>query len=71
MIFFVTNKTSANANHYLDKDTFVLNNVPYLIDNGHPIKPQIYLMPQHIKRIQLHDQSLAIIINKLRKDTVC
>ena len=27
-------------------------------------------MPQQIKRIQLHDQSLAIIINKLPKDKV-
>ena len=66
-----TNETSANSNHNLDKDTFVLNDVTYVIDDGYPIKCQIYLMPQHIKRMQIHDQSLAIIIQKLRKDKVC
>ena len=70
MILSVTNETSANANYYLDKDTFVKDDVTYVIDDGHPIKPQIYLMPQHIKRVQLHDQSLASIIHKLRKDEV-
>ena len=49
MIHTVTDNTSANANHYLDKDTFVLNGVIYVIDDEHPIKPQIYLMPQQIK----------------------
>ena len=39
-------------------------------DDRHAIKPQIYLIPQHIKRMQLHNQSLAIIIHKLRKDNV-
>ena len=34
------------------------------------LKPQTYLSPQQIKRIQLKDQSLAIIINKLRKNKV-
>ena len=71
MILSVTNETRANANYYLDKDTFVLDDVTYIIDDGHPIKLQIYLMPQHIKRMQLHEQSLAIIIHKLRKDKVC
>ena len=71
MILSVTNETSANANHNLDKDTFFLDDVTYVIDDGHPIKPKIYLTPQHIKRMQLHDQSLTIIIHKLRKDKVC
>ena len=71
MILSVTNKTSANTNIYLNKDTFVLDNITYVIDDGHPIKPWIYLLPQHIKRMQLHDQSLAIIIHKLRKDNEC
>ena len=70
MIPTVTNNTSANANHCLDRDTFVLNDVTYVIDDGHPIKPQIYLMPLHIRRIQLQNQSLAIIIKKLRKNKV-
>ena len=71
MILSVTNKTSTNANHNLDKDTFVLDDITYVIDDGHPIKPQIYLTPQHIKRMQLHNQSWAIILHKLRKDKVC
>ena len=71
MILSVTNETNANANHNLDKDTFVLDNVTYVIDDGHPIKSQIYLTPQYIKRMQLHYQSLAIIIHKLTKDKVC
>ena len=70
MILSVTNKTSANANYYLNKDTFVSDDVTCIMDDGCPIKPQIYLMLQHIKRMQLHDQSLAIIIHKLRKDKV-
>ena len=62
MILSVTNEASANANHDLDKNTFVLDDITYVIDDRHPIKPQIYLMPQHMKRMHLHDQSLAIII---------
>ena len=38
MILSVTNEASANANHDLDKDTFVLDDVTYVIDEGHPIK---------------------------------
>ena len=71
MILTVTDKTSANLNQYLNKNTFVLNYVTYVIDDGHPIKPQIYLILLHIKRIQLQVQSLAIIINKLIKNKVC
>ena len=71
MILTVTDKTSGNANHYLNKDTFLMNDVTYVIDDGHPIKSQIYLRPLQIKRIQLQDQSLAILINKLRKNKVC
>ena len=71
MILSVTNKTSANANYYLDKDTFVLDDVIYIIDDRHLIKPQIYLLPQHIKRMQLHDQSLAMTLHTLRKDKGC
>ena len=70
MILYITNESSAKANHDLDKDIFVLENITYIIGNDHPIKPQIYLTPQHIKRMQLHDQSLSIIIHKLRKDKV-
>ena len=70
MILSVTNETSPNANHNLDKATFVLDDITYVIDERHPMKPQIYLIPQHIKRMQLHHQSLAIIIHKLRKDKV-
>ena len=66
MILSVTNETSANANHNLDKDTFFLDDVTYVIDDRHPIKLQIYLTPQHIKIMQLHNQSLPIIIHKLR-----
>ena len=55
----------------LNKDTFVLDDVTYVIDHGHPSKPQIYPTPQHTKRMQLHYQSLAIIINRLTKDKVC
>ena len=36
MILSVTNKTNANANHNLDKDTFVLDDVTYVIDDRHP-----------------------------------
>ena len=71
IILSVTNEASANANHDLDKDTYVLDDVTYVIDDGHPIKPQIYLIPQHLKRMQLRYQSLVIIIHKLRKDNVC
>ena len=35
MIFSVTNETSANANHDLDKDTFVLDDITCTIDCGH------------------------------------
>ena len=51
MILSVTNKTSVNANYYLNKDTFVLDDVSYVVDDKHPIKPQIYLIPQYIKRM--------------------
>ena len=71
MILSVTDNTNTNTNHYLNKDTFILHDVTRIIDDEHPIKPQIYLTPQHIKRVQLQDQSLAIIINKLRKNQVC
>ena len=39
MILYVTNEASANANHDLSKDTFVLDDVTYVIDERHPIKP--------------------------------
>ena len=39
MILTVTDNTSANENHYLNKDTFVLNDATYVIDDEHPIKP--------------------------------
>ena len=68
MILTMTDNTSANANHYLNKDTFILCDVTYVVDDEHPIKPQIYLTPQEITRIELQDQSLAIIVNKLRKN---
>ena len=71
MILSVTNDASAKANNDPDKDIFVSGDVTYVIDDGHLIKPQIYLTPQHLKGMQLHDQSLAIIIHKLRKDKVC
>ena len=71
MILSVTNKSSANENLDIDKDTFVLDDISYMIDDVHPSKPQIYLTPQQFKRMQLHDQSLTIIIHKLRKDKVC
>ena len=54
-----------------DQCQICLDDVTYVIDDGHPIKPQIYLMPQNLKGMQLHDQSLAIIIHKLRKDRLC
>ena len=69
MILTVTDSPSTNASH-LSKDMFVLHDVIYMIDNEYPTKPQIYLSPQQIKRIQLQDQSLAII-SKLRKNRVC
>ena len=71
MIPSVRYKTSANANHNLCKDTFVLNYITYIIDDEHPIKPCIYPKPQHFKGMQLHVQSLAIIIHKVTKDKVC
>ena len=40
MILSITNETRDNANHNLDKDTFVLDDVPYIIDDGHPIEPK-------------------------------
>ena len=52
MIPSVTNKSSANEDHNIDKDTFVLDDITYLNDDRHPGKPQIYLTPQHIKRMQ-------------------
>ena len=70
MIVTVTDSTSTNASH-LNKDTFVLHGGTYVIDDEYPTKPQIYLSPKQIKRIQLKDQSLAIIISKLRKNKVC
>ena len=39
MIFSVTNKSSANEDHNTDKDTFVLDDVTYVIDDGHSGKP--------------------------------
>ena len=71
MILTVTDNTSANINHCLDRDMFVLNDVTYVIDNGHPVKSQTYLTPLHNKRIQLQDKSLTIIINKHEKNKVC
>ena len=67
MILSVINKASANEDHDIDKDTFVLDDVTYVIDDRHPSKPQIYLTPQQFKRMQLPDQSLAIIIYRLKK----
>ena len=43
MILSVANETSANANHNLDQYTFVLDDVTYVIDDGHPIEPSIGL----------------------------
>ena len=40
MILSVTNETSANANHNLDKDTFILDDVTYVIYVGHQINPK-------------------------------
>ena len=71
MILSVTNKSSANEDDDIDKDTFVLDEVTYMIDDAHPSKPQIYLTPQQFKGMQLHGQSLAIIIHRHRKDNVC
>ena len=70
MILTVTDNTSTDANHYLDKDMFVLLGVVYVIDDEHLTKPQIYLSPQQIKQIQLKDHSLAIIISKLSKNKI-
>ena len=55
----------------LAKGMFVLHDVTYVIDDEYPTQPQIYHLPQQIKRIQLQDQSLASIISKFRKNKVC
>ena len=70
MILTVTDSACTDASH-LSKDTFVLHDVTYVIDDEYSTKPQICLSPQQIKRIQLQDQSLAMTISKLRKDKVC
>ena len=59
MILTVTDNTCTNANHYLNKDMFVLHDVTYVIDDEHPDKHQIYLTQQQIKRIQLQDQFIS------------
>ena len=46
MFLTVTDNINTNANHYLDKDMFVLHDVIYVTDDEHPTKPQIYLAPQ-------------------------
>ena len=38
MILTLTVNTSTNTNHYLDKDTFILHDVTYVIDDEHPTK---------------------------------
>ena len=71
MILTVTDNPSSNASQCLNKDHFVMHDVTYVIDDEPLTKPQIYLSQQQIRRIQLQDHSLAIIINKLRKNKVC
>ena len=51
MILSITNNSSVNEGDNIDKDTFVLDDITYVKDDGHPGKPQIYLTPQHIKRM--------------------
>ena len=41
MILSVTNKSSANKDHDIDKDTFVLDDITYMIDDGHPSHPNL------------------------------
>ena len=52
MILHVTDSVSTNASH-LSKDTFILHDVAYIINDEHPTKPLIYFLPQQIKRMQL------------------
>ena len=66
-VLSVSNKSSANEDHDIDKDTFVLDGVTYMTDDRHSSKPRIYLTPQQFKRMQSHDQSLVIIIHRLKK----
>ena len=69
MILTVNDSASTVASH-LSKDTFVLHDVTYVIDDEYQTKPQIYLSPQQIKGIQLQDQSLVTIISKCIKNKV-
>ena len=71
MILSVTSKSNTNEDHDIDKDTSVLDKITYMIDDRHPSKPQIYLTPQQVKRMWFHDQSLAIIMHRLKKDKLC
>ena len=71
MIHTVTDNANPNASQGLDNDTFVLHDVTYVIDNEHPTRPQINLSQEQVKRLQLKDHSLAIIMSKLQKHKVC
>ena len=50
IILTVTDNLSSNTSQYLDKDTFVLHDITYVIDDESLTKPQIYLSPQADKR---------------------
>ena len=71
MIHMVTDNVNTNASQYPDKDTFVLHDVMYVIDDEHTTRPQINISQQQVKRLQLKDHSLAIIMSKLQKNKVC
>ena len=59
-----------NASHYINKDTFILHDVTYVIHDQHPTKPQINLSQEQVKRLQLKDHPLAIIMSKLQKNKI-
>ena len=71
MIHMVIDNVNCNASQYLNKDTLVLHDVMYEIDDEHPIRPQINLSQQQVKGLPLKDHSLAIIMSKLQKNKVC
>ena len=39
IIHMVTDNANPNASQYLNKDTFVLHDVTYVIDDEHPTRP--------------------------------
>ena len=70
MINTVTDNANSNASHYFKKETFVLHDVMYVIDDEHPTEPQITLSQQQVKILQLQDHPLAVIMSKLHKNKV-